>query len=320
MQFIKRMTFFMLVLITLILIGCTSGIENEDAGSTSELKIFTTVYPLKDFTEKIGAPYVSVESIYPPNVDEHSYEPSQRDMMKIVEADLFFHIGFGLEGFVNKTQSIMEEEGVKVVALGEEIQIEANHQISENHKHEHEQNDDSAHGPIDPHIWIDPIYAKQLAERITTHLSQSLPKHKDHFEKNMNELGRQFDELHEQFLSITNQAKHDTIIVSHAAFNYWELRYNIKQLSVAGLTPSQEPSQKQLQYLIDTVHENNLKYILVEQNVTSRLVDVIADEADLKRVPIHNLATLTEKDIERDEDYFTLMKANLKTLEKALNE
>lgn len=319
MYYKKHWLYILFILFTLILASCASGQADQEVHDEGQIKIYTTVYPLKDFTEKIGSPYVTVKSIYPPNVDEHTFEPSQKDMLKIVEADLFFHIGFGLEGFVNKTKEIMEDEGVKVIAIGEEINLETNHMDLDKNLYEHD-HANHEHGLIDPHIWIDPIYAKQMAEQITIHLSEILPEHKDHFQKNMAELENQFADLHEQFITVIGQAKHDTIIVSHAAFNYWEKRYGIKQLSIAGLSTAQEPSQKQLQNLIDTVKAENIKYILVEQNVSNRLVDVVASEANLEPLPIHNLATLTNEDIEQDHDYFSLMKANLKTLEKALDE
>lgn len=319
MYYKKHWLYILFILFTLILASCASGQADQEVHDEGQIKIYTTVYPLKDFTEKIGSPYVTVKSIYPPNVDEHTFEPSQKDMLKIVEADLFFHIGFGLEGFVNKTKEIMEDEGVKLIAIGEEINLETNHMDLDKNLHEHD-HANHEHGLIDPHIWIDPIYAKQMAEQITIHLSEILPEHKDHFQKNMAELENQFADLHEQFITVIGQAKHDTIIVSHAAFNYWEKRYGIKQLSIAGLSTAQEPSQKQLQNLIDTVKAENIKYILVEQNVSNRLVDVVASEANLEPLPIHNLATLTNEDIEQDHDYFSLMKANLKTLEKALDE
>lgn len=44
--------------------------ENKDT-----LDIYTTIYPLEDFTKKIGGEYVNVKSVYPPNVEAHTYEP-----------------------------------------------------------------------------------------------------------------------------------------------------------------------------------------------------------------------------------------------------
>ncbi|MDQ7862297.1 zinc ABC transporter substrate-binding protein [Peribacillus frigoritolerans] len=33
---------------------------------------------------------MNVETVYPPGTDEHSFEPSQKDIVKMAESDLFF--------------------------------------------------------------------------------------------------------------------------------------------------------------------------------------------------------------------------------------
>jgi len=38
---------------------------------------------LKDFAEKIGGEYAEIESGYPPNIDAHTFEPSQKTMINI---------------------------------------------------------------------------------------------------------------------------------------------------------------------------------------------------------------------------------------------
>lgn len=63
----------------------------------------------------------------------------------------------------------------------------------------------------------------------------------------------------------------------------------------------------------------NIKYVLFEQNVSSKLTDVIRKEIGAESLTLHNLGVLTTEDIKNEEDYFSLMEANLKTLEKALN-
>ena len=74
-----------------------------------------------------------------------------------------------------------------------------------------------------------------------------------------------------------------------------------------------------MQNLVDTAEDHDLTYILVEQNVSSKLTDVIKNEADLTSLPIHNLATLTQDDLNDNRDYFSIMEDNLKSLKTALN-
>ena len=55
--------------------------------------------------------------------------------------------------------------------------------------------------------------------------------------------------------------KGDTILVSHAAFAYMAKRYDFKQMSVAGISPEQEPSPKTIADIIDVAIDNDFKYI-----------------------------------------------------------
>ncbi|WP_062354783.1 metal ABC transporter solute-binding protein, Zn/Mn family [Bacillus kwashiorkori] len=331
-------SFLIIFAITILLASCNIK-ETSNKKDSVILTIYTTVYPLQTFSEKIGGKYVHVQSIYPPGVDEHTYEPSQKDIIDIANSDLFFYIGYNLEGFVNKTKSIMEKEGVKVIATGELIHLDNEQEghdhddEQEGHDHgdendghdqdgEHDENehDGHNHGSIDPHLWIDPLYAKQLAKVIFENISAKMPEQKEYFQKNYDELAENLQALHEKYVELSNNKKRSQFIVSHAAYGYWEKRYHLDQLSVSGISTSQEPSQKQLKEIIDTVKEAKLNYILVEQNINNRLVDVIRKEAGISSLPIHNLSVLTEKDIQAGEDYFSLMEKNLETLQKALND
>ena len=70
------------------------------------------------FAKAIGGNTVHVETIYPPGADEHTFEPTQKDMMMLADADLFFYVGFGLEGFVEKAKKSLANEKVLWWQLG----------------------------------------------------------------------------------------------------------------------------------------------------------------------------------------------------------
>ena len=108
------------------------------------------------------------------------------------------------------------------------------------------------------------------------------------------------------------------MIVSHAAYGYWEEVYGIHQIPVTGLSPSDEPSQKELEKIIKMANEKQIKYILFEQNVTPKVAEIIQKEINAEPLYLHNLESLTKEDRKNGEDYFSLMRKNLETLDKAL--
>jgi zinc transport system substrate-binding protein len=321
----KKTAFILsLFIITSIFIsGCGKEAADQKKNDDNLLQVYTTVYPLQFFAEQIGGEYVNVESIYPPGADEHTFEPSQKDMMTLADADLFLYVGLGLEGFVDKASKTLENEDVKMVPLGEELHLdeaEAGHEDEAADEHDSHQEDEHGHGDFDPHVWLDPIYANELALAIKEQLSEQMPEHKDTFEKNYAELSDQLKELDQNFSEVIGSAKRKEIIVSHSAYSYWEKRYGIKQISISGQSTTNEPSQKELKNLISHAKEENIKYVLNEQNFDSKLAKMVQAEIGANLLILHNLSVLTDENLKKNETYFTLMEENIDVLEKALNE
>ncbi|WML59377.1 metal ABC transporter solute-binding protein, Zn/Mn family [Neobacillus sp. PS2-9] len=304
----------LLLLLTLILSACSDGTQPSQS-KKDKLTIYTTVFPLQYFTERIGGNLVDVKTIYPPGADEHTFEPSQKDMMNLADSDLLFYIGLGLEGFVEKAEGTLKNENVKLVSVADQLQLPK----EDSTLHEEETDDHEHHGDVNPHVWLDPIYSKEMAAVIRDRLTKEMPKNKDLFEANYQKLATELDELNTQYQQTISTAKHKKIIVTHAAFGYWEKRYGIEQISISGLSTTNEPTQKELEKIISIADHDGLHYILFEQNVQSKLGRVVQKEIGARALPIHNLAILTKDNIKNKETYFTLMSKNLESLKTALN-
>ncbi|WP_226086492.1 metal ABC transporter solute-binding protein, Zn/Mn family [Mesobacillus sp. S13] len=377
---ITKLSLGLLLLVGLTLAGCSSSKEsaNKINSETSKLTVYTTIYPLQDFAEKIGGEFVDVESIYPPNVDAHSFEPSTKDMMKLAEADLFIYSGAGIEGFAEKAEQALKNEKVRIVKAAENVEMiesshkhshegdaahsddehhddEAAHSDEEHHDHEavhsgeehhddeaahsddEHHDDEAAHSEeehhdgdaahseehhdqnLDPHIWLDPIRSIKLASNIKDSLIELMPDRQQEFEQNFAQLEKALKELDNEFKDVIDQAEHKHLLVAHEAYGYWENRYGIIQIAVNGLSPTQEPSQKELTNLIEEAKEHDLKYIAFEQNVSSRVAEMIQKEIGAETVTLYNLESISIEDMKNEEDYFSLMRKNLQTLEKVLN-
>ncbi|MFK9095198.1 metal ABC transporter substrate-binding protein [Bacillus salipaludis] len=312
----KKIIFLLsfLLPLSLILSACSND-KNQSPEKKNQLTIYTTVFPLQYFTERIGGKYVDVKTIYPPGADEHTFEPSQKDMMNLADSDLFFYIGLGLEGFVEKAKGTLQNQDVTLVPTANQLQLPKDQHAAE----EDEGHDDHDHGDVNPHVWLDPVYSKEMAAVIRDALSKKMPQNKELFNQNYQKLATDLDELNTEYEQTISTAKHKKIIVTHAAFGYWENRYGIEQISISGLSTTNEPTQKELEKIISIADHDGLHYILFEQNVQSKLGKVVQKEIGARALPIHNLAILSQNNIKDKETYFSLMKANLETLKTALN-
>lgn len=337
--------FLLLTVATLALFTAACGDKSSTSDKTSDsidkLSIYTTVYPLSYFTERIGGDFVDVSSIYPPGANEHTFEPTQKDMMKLADADLFFYVGLGLEGFVENAKKTLTKEDVTMIATADQISdeklaISTGHSHDESteavHDHEHdateEAHDDEAeglshedhdHSNVDPHVWLSPIISQDLALSIKNALVEKIPEQEATFTANYAALVNELQELDSQFKTMADTATDKTFFVSHAAFGYIAGEYGLTQVPIAGLNSQTEPSQKELTAIVDKAKDLSIHYILFEQNVSSKLAEVIQKEVGADSLVLHNLSILTTDDVKNKETYFTLMEKNIQTLEKALN-
>jgi len=323
----KKLSLLLLSAILLLALTACNSTDNKNEitkNDPNKIDIYTTVYPLSYFAERIGGDYVNVSSIYPPGTNEHTFEPTQQDMMALADADLFFYIGLGLEGFVENAKNTLKNENVKLVATSETIpedmlhaSAEEEHEEEEGHEHEHEH--EHSHGDIDPHIWLSPILAQDLALSVKEELIAALPEQEQVFNENYEQLITDLQSLDQQFKDLASDAKTKTFFVSHASFGYIAKTYGLEQIAIAGINSQSEPSQKELAEIVDQAEMLQVSYILFEQNVSSKLSTVIQNEVGADALELHNLSVLTEDDIKKKENYLTLMERNINTLQHALN-
>ncbi|ALC84640.1 adhesin [Bacillus sp. FJAT-22090] len=336
----KTLLLFFIVLLILFTAACGNNAVEEATTQekNEEIQIYTTVYPLQYFAERIGGDAVSVSSIYPAGANEHTFEPTQQDMMSLADADLFFYIGLGLEGFVENAKKTLANEHVRMVATIDAVsddQLDASHSeheetTDEDHHSEHDEGSEETsehteeghehhdHGGVDPHVWISPKISQNLALSIKDSLIEAAPSQKDAFENNYEELIVELQQLDADFSEMAQNSPNKTFFVSHSAFGYIANTYDLEQVAVAGLNSQDEPSQKELTEIIDIAKDKNISYILFEQNVSSKLTEVIQQEVGAKSLVLHNLGVLSKEDIKNKETYFTLMNKNLETLRTAL--
>ncbi|ANU16781.1 adhesin [Planococcus maritimus] len=316
----------------------------EDEAAEGKLDVYATVYPLVYFAERIGGDRVDVKSVYPAGANEHSFEPTQKDMINMADADLLFYVGLGLEGFIDSAQETLQNEDLEFVvtadgisdeqledAAGTHTEDEHGHEEEDAHEHEEDghagegesQEEESGHeghdhGSTDPHVWISPVLSQELAASVRDSLIEQDPQGAEQFEENYEELVAELETLDESFQNLHTKVERDTFFVSHAAFGYLAEPYGFEQVAVAGLNSQDEPSQKELTEIVDMAREKDIQYIVFEQNVSSNLTEVIQKEVGAEAIEMHNLGVLTQENIDNDETYFTLMEKNLQALETVL--
>ncbi|MFN2364406.1 MAG: metal ABC transporter solute-binding protein, Zn/Mn family, partial [Halarsenatibacteraceae bacterium] len=168
------------------------------------------------------------------------------------------------------------------------------------------------------HIWLDFNNMIMIAELLAEEFSALDPEGEEIYKANAEEVVHELEKLDQAYKEGLQDLRHNTIIVSHAAFGYLAENYGLRQEAVTGLDPHSEPSSQTIRELIDLAQETGLEHIFLEVLASPRAVDVIAEEAGLEVLTLNPAAGLREEDIENNENYFTIMYNNLENLKKAL--
>ncbi|MGD6886331.1 metal ABC transporter solute-binding protein, Zn/Mn family [Staphylococcus shinii] len=313
-----------LVVVMLSACGNINKGENKDVSSKNKLKIYTTAFAFQSFTEQIGGKYVDVESIYPPGADMHTFEPTQKEMVNIAKGDLFIYSNKEMDPVAKKIAGSINNKDLKLALTAnfthDDLVVNHEHE-HEGHDHDHEADGHNhEEGSEDPHVWLDPVLNKKMVKSIKDDLVKKDPQHKTYYENNYKQVVDDLNDINQSLTKITEHPKRDTVVISHDSIGYLANRYGFKQEGVSGMN-NEEPSQRDLMNIVNNIKQTKQPYVLYEQNISSKVTDVIQKESNSTPLNFHNMATLSkEESKESNITYQSLMKQNIKSLDKALNE
>lgn len=107
------------------------------------------------------------------------------------------------------------------------------------------------HGEYDPHVWLDPMNAKQEMQNICEAFSEADPEHRADYQANYEKWAKQFDELDKTYQTTLENLSERNIVVAHEAYGYLCRRYNLTQVSIEGMSPDSEPDPGRMADIID---------------------------------------------------------------------
>ncbi|WP_309118780.1 metal ABC transporter substrate-binding protein [Paenibacillus sp.] len=333
----KRKTLWTISLAAALVVA--SGCSSQSGASTVEegkVNVVTSFFPLYDFARTIGGERVHAINMIPAGVEPHDWTPKSQDMANISKAQVFAYQGAGFEGWTDDVLGGIDTEGLVIVEASRGISLmEAAESLEEAHAHDehaeegheegHEEHaEDEAqdeahdHGDYDPHTWLSPRSALQMANNLLDGLRQADPEHAEEYERNYAELEAQLVALDQSYQERLSTVSNKEMVVSHQAFGYLARDYGLVQMPIMGITPDGEPTAQDLKKISEFVKEHNVTYIFTEALVSDELAKSLAKDLGVETLPLHPLEGLTEAEQKAGETYISLMEQNLEQLAKAL--
>ncbi len=275
----RRNAFLVILILFLLLTAC----QPRQAGGSPTIIATTSI--VGDVVQQVAGDRAAITVLVPPDVDEHSFEPSPRDIARVSDASLVFMNGAGLEGFIEK---LIENAGgsVKLVSVSEGITP-----IEGEDDHADEAEDDHAdESGADPHFWTDPNNVLVWVDNIERELIQADPAGEQVYRANAEayrvELRALDTWVSEQVAQIPPENRR--LVTDHKMFTYFAERYGFEQIGaiVPGYSTLASPSAQELAALEDAIRAQNVPVIFVGSTVNPALAERVAADTNTRLVRI----------------------------------
>ena len=262
---------------------------------SSKLQVISSFYTLHEFSQNVGQEKVTATLLVPDGVEPHDWGPTIKDVQRIQKSDLIIINGIGFENWIDN----LDETDYQGVIVDTSYGI-----LDKNLGQEHTTGD--------PHIWLNPVYAKTQVQNIAIAFSNSDPGNEEYYQSNAAKYIEELDLLDSKIRNELSNCNHD-FVAFHDAFSYFADEYNLNQHTIISSNdPHGEATAKTLENVISTAKELNIKVIFSEENVNPRTSEIIANEINGK------VLVLSPLEVSSDGTYISKMIENLNNLKEAL--
>jgi len=280
----------------------------------AETRIVTSIKPVELIVSAIATEDMQTTSLVPPGSSPHNYtmKPSQRRALE--NADVIFWVGPDMETFLNRLLT-GQEFSSRTVALmdaenGSGEDSHGDHAQDGHHGHVHEAEEEKeedhhveGHGHDhgegeDPHIWLDPELALEMAETIRDALSALDGVDAAALNRNFEQFK---DSVRETDASIRERLApaHDiSLFAYHEAFTRFAEHYDLKLEGVLTLNPELSPGARHIAEVQEKLRNATHPCLLTEPQFNRQWWRSITENLDVTFSTWDPLATDIESTAE----------------------
>jgi len=243
--------------------------------------IIVSILPQKIFVDKIGGDKVNTTIMVEAGASPHNYSPKPSQMKAVSKADIYFSIGVEFEKIWLEKFSHQNKD-LKVIDVSTSVQKQTSEEHHDSHKHQH-------HEELDPHIWVDPLNVKIIAQNIYNALIAEDENNSAYYKENLKVFLEELDSLDSDIKTILEKTpKNSSFMVFHPSWGYFAKRYHLKQLPVE--IEGKEPKMKALVKLMKQARKENVHAIFTQPEFSDKSAQIIAKNLNIKVIKASPLA------------------------------
>ncbi|WP_141577321.1 metal ABC transporter substrate-binding protein [Actinomadura sp. WMMA1423] len=289
------------------LTACTDASAGVPPGKTSVVASF---YPMAWLAERVGGGDVFVRTLTRPGTEPHDLELTARQVANVEDADYAVYVRGVQPAVDDAVREHAEGRALDAASLVPKLPPPG------------ETDDEEAHDGLrhreasyDPHIWLDPSRMATVATALGERLAAADPGRAAGYRERARSTAQALTGLDREFREGLATCARREIVTAHAAFGYLADRYRLRQIPVAGVDPSGEPSPKRLAELSRLVSSTGATTVFTETLASTRVAGALAREAGVRTAVLDPAEGVADG---ASGDYMTIMRQNLGALRPAL--
>lgn len=282
----------------------TAAILIVPAMASAKLKAVTTFTVIADMASNVAGDAAEVVSITKPGAEIHNYQPTPRDIIKAIDADVILWNGLNLELWFEKffnnmkdVPSIIVSDGIIPIGIGS----------------------GPYSGKPNPHAWMSPSDALIYVDNIAKAFAELDPENVETYRQNAESYKTEITAVVEPLRIALNKIPEERrwLVTSEGAFSYLARDFNMKEVYLWPINADQQGTPQQVRAVIDLVRKHNIPAIFSESTVPADPAEQVARETGAKYGGVLYVDSLTNSDGPVP-TYIELLKKTVSTIVEGL--
>lgn len=258
--------------------GCSAPLPPQ-RDAQGRIPVVATYSILADWVKQIGGEYVVVTTLVPADGDPHTFEPTPQDGLALQRSMLIFENGLHFESWMD---DLYEASGTQAVRVSVARDITPRKQFC------------ACHGTDeDPHVFHSVRHAITMVQVIAKELAIVAPEHAERFQERAQTYVSELESLDSEIQQLVESVPENqrTLVTTHNTFGYFADDYGFEVLSVLDSFTSEasDPSALKIGSMIRRIKELKIPAIFAESTMNSKLIQQVAQEAEVNVV--HSMYT-----------------------------
>jgi len=259
----------------------------------AEVKVLTSIKPLQLIAAAVQDGVAIPEVLLPPGASPHNYALRPSDVRKVQSVDLLYWIGPDMEGFLPRvlngrtlpSVAVQDLPGMKLRRFAEDSHSHA--EDADEHDHDHRP------GTLDAHLWLSPVNARVIADKMATDLSAADPANAERYQSNAKAFDERLDALDARLKKRLAGIEGKPYFVFHEAFDYFEDAYGLKHTGVFSVAAEVQPGAQHVAAMRKRLQEVGKTCVFSEPPLRPRLAETLVAGLPVKLAELDALGGYT---------------------------